>query len=77
MIHGETVVRALSEESFKTSERLIEGLVVALEELKDFAFQLQDCAWRIVLVEEGSNDIILCGNLFSGHTLKPFFSRIS
>ena len=77
MVHGETMVRALSEKGFETSKRLVEGLIMALDELEDLAFELQNCARRIVLVEEGSYNVLPCGDLFSGHTFKPLFSRIN
>ena len=76
MIHGETMVGALSEKSFEASKRLVEGLVMALEELENLALEFQDCAWRIVLVEEGSYNVIPCGDFFYGHAFKPLFSRI-
>ena len=44
MVHGEAVVGALSEESFETSKRLVERLVMALDELENFALKLQDSA---------------------------------
>ena len=63
MVHGETMVRALSEESFEMSKRLVEGLIMALNELEDFAFQLQNGAWQVILVKEGSYDVLPCENL--------------
>ena len=77
MVYGKTMVWALSKNSFETSKCLIEGLVMALSELKDLTLELQNSAWLVVFVEEGSYDVIPCGDLFWWHTLKPLLSRIN